>query len=47
MQKKMKQVISAVLVGTLLTFGTVANTQAFNLGRVLGGVLKVGGTAMR
>jgi len=43
MQKKMKQVISAVLVGTLLTFGTVANTQAFNLGRVLGGVLKVGG----
>lgn len=43
MQKKTKQVISAVLVGTLLTFGTVANTQAFNLGRVLGGVLKVGG----
>lgn len=43
MQSKMKRLISSLLVATLLAGSAVATTNAFDLGRVLGGVVKVGG----
>lgn len=43
MNRKSKRIISSAVVASLLCFGVVGTTDAFNLGRVLGGIAKVGG----
>ncbi|MCI5837508.1 MAG: hypothetical protein MR209_06775 [Veillonellaceae bacterium] len=43
MQNKTKRLVSSLLVATLLAGSAAATTSAFDLGRVLGGVVKVGG----